>query len=108
MATTEILALGTTNAYSSDIAVVAGTPMTVGAFVDGASGSSKALPLELSMPVEREATPGGQFIDTGFRLQTYVNDEGSGPNVTLVGAGVYRVRRISTQVGGVAVGVNLN
>ena len=107
MATSEILTAGTSDAYSSDITVVAATPMTIGAFVAGNNNASKVLPLELSMPIEREATPGGQFIDSGFRLQSFLNAEGSGPNVTLTGAGIYRVHRIGSQVD-VAVGVNLN
>lgn len=105
MATSTILAIGTTDAYSSDITVVAGTPVTIGAFIAGDGGASKALPLNLAMPIEREAVVGEQFIDTGYRLQNFVNPEGSGPAVTLTGAGVYRVHRIAGQVS-VAVGVN--
>jgi len=108
MATTTILPLGTDTDYSSEITVVAGTPMTIGAFVSGDGGASKALPHDASLVIEREAVVGEQFVDTGFRLQGFVNDVGSGPNVTLTGAGIYRVKRTEGQTGGVAIGVNLN
>ena len=106
MATTVILAPGTTNAYSSDITVGAGTPVTIGAFVEGDANRSDALDREVSLHIEKETEPGENFVDTGFRLQGFVNEVGSGPNVTLTGAGVYRVRRIASQLGDQSVGVN--
>ena len=106
MATTVILTPGTTTAYSSDITVVAGTPVTIGAFVEGDANASYALDRDVSLVIEKETEPGENFVDTGFRLQGFVNDVGSGPNVTLTGAGIYRVRRIAGQLGGQTVGVN--
>jgi hypothetical protein len=106
MATTQLLAAGTSTAYSSDVTCVYGTPVTFGAFVAGNANASKALPEGVSIILEREASPGGQFIDTGFRLQNFVNQIGSGPNVVVNADGVFRWYRISGQTGGVAVGVN--
>jgi len=106
MATSQLLAAGTTSTYSSDVTIVYGTPVTFGAFVAGNNNASKALPEGLSMILEREAAVGGQFIDTGFRLQNFVNLLGSGPNVVVNADGVFRWRRIEGQTGGMAVGIN--
>ena len=103
MATTTILDIGTTAAYSNDITVTEAAPVTIGLIAGGSANDSLEIPYGISLPIERECTVGGAFVDSGFRLQTGVNETGSGPVVRLVGNGVYRVKRPVTDF---AVGVN--
>lgn len=88
---TNILAATTSAGNSSDITITSAAPLTVGLYV--AAGG--AIAADVVAPITRK-NASGTYSPTGEALT------GARPNVTITGAGVYRVEKPATQV---AVGV---
>jgi len=79
---TIVLVSGTTEASSDDITVVAGTPVNVGAFRDDEAYNED----DFRGQVFRKG-PDENYNPTNFTITM------SKPNLLIVGAGVYQVRR---------------
>lgn len=79
---TEVLAKGTTAATSSDITVVAGTPINVGLF----RADEAPIEADCKCKITRQ-DPDGNDQPTGLELN------GVAPNIVLIGPGVYNVNR---------------
>lgn len=90
---TQILAAGTSAAFSTTFTVAVGAPVTVGLFVTGAGAIpyfSNALKVEIE-------NPDLSFTDTSVSLDS------TNPSALLIAPGNYRVERVAGNVDSVGV-----
>ena len=90
---TQILAPGTSAAFSTTFAVAVGAPVTVGLFVTGA-GSIPYFAYPLKVEIEN---PDLSFTDTGVVL------DAQNPVALLIAPGNYRVERVAGNTDSVGV-----
>lgn len=90
---TQILAAGTTGAFSTTFAVAVGAPVTVGLFVTGL-GAIPYLTYALKVEIEN---PDLSFTDTGVVL------DAQNPVALLIAPGNYRVERVAGNADSVGV-----
>jgi len=90
---TQILAAGTSAAFSTTFAVAVGAPVTVGLFVTGASSIPYfAYPLKVEIE-----NPDASFTDTSVSLDS------TNPSALLIAPGNYRVERVAGNADAVGV-----